>query len=346
MKISVIIPTFNEERYIDDCIKSIVESDFDFEGTGSEIIIADGMSNDGTREKLEKYSESYKFIKIIDNVRQSQVFGLNLALDIVSGDIVFRLDAHSEYPGNYFSGIIDYYNENDASNVGGCWNTLPGDDSKTAHSIADSMSHPFGVGPSIYRIKKSGNPLSVDTVPFGCWKRENLDIIGKYDEEFIRYEDYDHNYRIRKTGKKIILLPWIKIKYYARDNWSKTAAMFFQYGYWKNIFFKKHKEIGTYRQFIPMFFVLSLIFSLMVSFVFPSFFYFFALIIFLYLIPLLIFSLSVAKNNRKYGVLLFFYNIISFPVIHFSYGAGMIAGIINVFILKRKPGTFVKKVTR
>lgn len=336
MKISIIIPCYQEIKYIEECLKSVVESDFDFQGTNSEILVVDGMSDDGTRDLIKKFEEKYPFIKMVDNVETFQVFGLNIAIKRAKGDLIIRLDAHCEFPENYFSELVKYHKENDVSNVGGCVDTFPGSETKTAHAISAAMTHFFGMGNSSFRISKNGQAKEVDTVPFGCWKRKVFDDVGFFDEVFIRHQDYEHNFRIKKNGGNIVLLPWVRIKYYARESWRKAFKMFFQYGYWKNVFYRKHKTIPTLRQLIPVTFVLSFLLSGLASLFFKPALILFLLILFLYLVPLLSFSFLLSNKNKKYGIKLFFYNVVSFIIIHFSYGLGTIRGFWDVFILRKK----------
>lgn len=212
--VSVVIPCRNEFKYIAGLLDSIVTQNYPKEKL--EIIIADGMSDDGTRNIIKEYSEKYQYIKLIDNEKKIVPTALNKAIKMSIGEIIIRLDAHSIYPNNYFSKLIEVSESTGADNVGAMWETCPGNDTLKAKAIAIAMSHPFGVGGATYRIPTTKTePFEVDTVPFGCYKRSVFEKIGYYDETMLCNEDNDFNDRLLKSGGKILLIPTLKIKYFA-----------------------------------------------------------------------------------------------------------------------------------
>ena len=329
--VSVIIPCFNEERYINKCLKSLINNDYPKDKL--EILVIDGMSEDRTRKIIMKLMKKFPFIKFMDNKARFQVIALNMGIKRAKGDIIIRCDAHSKYPTNYISELVRFHLNEIVDNVGGVWDTKPGENTIKAKAIAKAMSNILGVGLS-YRSIRGNKSLFVDTVPFGSWKKDIFKKYGNFDESFLRAQDLEHNIRIKKLGGKILLLPWLKIKYYARENYTKIWKMFYQYGYFKNLVNKKHKVLSSYRQLIPALFVF--IYLLLLAFSFFSFIVFNLFIFFNFIYLSMIFSMSVVISFKERLFSLLPYLILSFIVIHFSYGIGYIKGFIDIFLLKRK----------
>ncbi len=346
MKVSILIPTYQESRYIGRCLESLVANDYDFAGSDSEILVIDGHSTDGTRDIVTELVREHPFIRLIDNPDTVQVVGLNVGLRIAAGDIIVRCDAHSEYPHNYISELVKWHEKGLAANIGGCWITMPGDDGLRAQAIASVMRHPLGVG-FTYRTVQKGRERFVDTVPFGSWRRETLEKFGHFDEEFTRAQDLEHNVRLRQQGQKILMLPWLRIRYFARETFDKAASMFYQYGYWKNKVNKKYGTLCSLRQLIPPLFVLgffSLLIATIVSFVISSPFAsaiasFLAFYSGVYLTAVSISSLFIIARHKdpcRRSFRFFTLLVCAFVATHFSYGIGYLHGFIEIVLFNRK----------
>ena len=267
MTLSVICPIYNEEKYVAQFLDSILEQDYPKEDL--EILLVDGMSKDRTREIISDYSGNYSFFRLVDNPQQTVPYAMNNGINNAKGKIIIRLDAHAEYPSNYFSVLVQKLQELEgADNVGGVCITLPCNETTVAVSIAECLSNRFGLGNSYFRVGAK-KVMSVDTVPFGCFRKSLFDKIGLYDTDMIRNQDDELNGRIIKNGGKIYLLPDVEIKYFARDKISKVRKMFYQYGLYKPLGNKKLGTPTTIRQFFPLLFVLGLIVGLILSLVFP-----------------------------------------------------------------------------
>jgi glycosyltransferase involved in cell wall biosynthesis len=329
--ISIIIPSRNEENFISNTLKSVINGNYPLEDM--EILIVDGRSNDKTREIVKDFEKRYKQIKLIDNPEQTVPYAMNYGIKESKGDIIVRLDAHSVYPSNYISKLVYWLEKLDADNVGGVWDTMPANDSVEAKAIAYSTSHSFGIGNAQYRISKKDEPYQVDTVPFGCYKRKVFDKIGLFDTDLTRNQDDELNARLIQNGGKIYLIPDLKIKYFARENFEKMFKMFYQYGYFKPLVNLKLKKPATLRQFIPPLFVLFLIMGSIASIIKPIVTIGFLMGLFIYFTvnALVSYKISKQKNNRK----LFFYLVKCFFLIHLSYGLGYLKGIIDFVVLKK-----------
>lgn len=332
--ITVICPIYNEEKYISDCIKSILSQDYPKDSL--EILFVDGMSNDKTRGVVEGYIKEYPFIHLIDNPERVVPYAMNRGIEVANGDIIIRLDAHAIYPQNYFSYLVDNLNKLGADNVGAVCRTLPANDSVKCKAIAAALSSSFGMGNSYFRIGAK-DIMQVDTVPFGCYKKEVFDRIGLYDNDLVRNQDDELNARLIKNGGKIYLLPDLVIDYFARDSIKKTGKMFYQYGLYKPLVNKKLGAPATIRQFFPVFFVLGLILGLPLSLIFKPLWYLYIGVVLFYLLLSYAFALKSSRNPLQ-----IFYQIITCFVIHFNYGWGYLTGLYKILFNK----SFNVKVNR
>ena len=317
--LSVICPIYNEEKYIGKCIESIVAQDFP--KNQLEVIFADGMSTDRTRGIVAEYTAKYPWIRLIDNPDRIVPPALNKAIEASHGDVIMRLDAHAEYPTNYFSELIRQLKLLKADNVGAVCVTLPTNDTATARAIACVLSSKFGMGNSSFRVGADKVTL-VDTVPFGCWPREVFDRIGLFAPDLIRNQDDEFNGRLIKSGGKIYLLPHVKVKYFARDKISKTAKMFYQYGLFKPLVNKKLGAPATVRQFIPLALVLGIVFGLIISLLWEPFWIPYLAGIILYIGLSVFYSLKSSHNLKQILIQTWTY-----IAVHISYGVGYIVGI-------------------
>lgn len=317
--LSVICPIYNEERYIGACVESILAQDYPKDDL--EVIFADGMSSDRTREIVASYTAKYPWIRLIDNPKRIVPPALNAAIKASKGDIIMRLDAHAEYPTNYFSALVNALNKTNADNVGGVCITLPGSESNTSKAIAAVLSSKFGMGNSSFRVGTSKR-CEVDTVPFGCWHRSIFDKIGYFDKDLIRNQDDEFNGRIRKNGGKIILCPDVEIKYFGRTTLSKVGKMFYQYGVFKPLVNKKLGTPATIRQFFPLALVLGLFFGAVISILWHPFIWIYLTGISFYLLLSLIFSCKSGGSISKILI-----QTITYPIVHLNYGWGYLVGL-------------------
>ncbi len=329
-KVTVIVPCRNEEKFIEKVINNLLSQTYPKDKL--EVLFVDGLSEDRTREIIETYVQKYSFFKLIDNPYKFVPQAMNIGINNATGDIIIRMDAHSEYPNNYIENLVTYLEKLKADNVGGVWINTPPNDSLKANAIALAFSSKFGVGNALYRLGKLKEPCEVDTVPFGCYRKEIFSKIGLYDEDLIRNQDDELNARLRKCGGKIFLVPDIKIKYFTRDSWSKLFKMFYQYGYFKPLVNLKLGQITTWRQLVPPLFVLVLIISLLLGIFSKKFFWgFIVLLLYLGFNVSISLLLSFSSGNLKLVPFL----IVSFFLIHFSYGLGYLKGIFDFIILKK-----------
>jgi len=329
IKLSIIIPCRNEEKFIGKCLDSILKQDYPKESL--EILVADGMSTDKTRDILMDYSSKYSFIRWVENPKKLASAALNIMIPQVNGEVIIRMDAHNEYAKDYISKCVRYLDEYQADNVGGVWITLPGAETTIAKAIALVLSSSFGVGNALFHIGVK-EPTYVDTVPFGCYKKEVFNKIGLFDEDAWRGEDDEFNSRLIKQGGKILLVPDIVSYYHARETYGKLWRTYFQYGYFKPLTVLKLRSVFTLRQLIPGILVGSLIVLCAVSLFNKYIFLLFLIEFSVYIAASFIASFLTAVKNR---MVLLPYLMIAFAVLYLSYGIGYLKGILDFMVFKR-----------
>lgn len=325
MKVTVIIPSKNEKEHIEECIDSIIKQNYP--SNMFEILIVDGMSTDGTREIIsEKYLNIYSNIHLLDNIKEITPVALNIGIRHAIGDIIIIISAHASMDQDFiFNSVKALEKHPEVDCVGGRIQSV--NNSYISKAISLAMSCPFGVGNALFRY--ANQKRYVDTVAFGAYRRNVFDMIGLFDEQLVRGQDFELNYRIIKNNGKILMDPSIKSKYYTRTSLTKLWKQYFQYGFWKVYAIKKHKSVASIRHLVPSIFILTLIgtglFGLYFSFI-KHLFYF---IVLSYIFGSITYSLKLAlKNSIIYAPIL----PIIFFILHIGYGIGFLLGIIDFYV--------------
>ncbi len=332
--VSVVMPLFNEEKYIGACIESLLMQDYPRDKM--EWIFVDGGSADRTKEILAEYRCKYpNLIRVFDNVHKTVPYAMNIGISESRGKYIVRLDAHAEYADDYISKCVYYLETTDADNVGGVAETKS--KSKKGQAIALMLASKFGVGNSQFRT--NGASGYVDTVPFGAFRREVFSNYGGYDERLTRNQDNEMNFRIRKNGGKIYMSQDIKLAYYCRDTVSGIAKMARINGKWNVITMKLCPGSMGIRHFVPLVFVLSLLFLGLGAAFFAVAGWLLACELLMYISLDTVFSFKQAKTAAD-----FFRLIYLFPLFHISYGVGSICGIASLFSKKYNTNYSVPKL--
>jgi len=320
--VSVIMPVHNEAGFIERSLKAVLEQNYPKQRM--EVIIADGMSTDKTRALIEQLKEKTEVpIIVVDNIKQIAPSGLNCALEKARGEIIIRVDGHCEIDKDYIANCVRHLQSQQAVGVGGPIETIG--ETFLANVIAIAMSSSFGVGGSAFRTIKN-RQMYVDTVAFPGYTRQIIREAGDFNEELIRNQDDEYNFRIRKLGGKIMLCPDIRSRYYSRSSLKSLWRQYFQYGYWKVRVLQLHPLQMSFRQFVPFIFVLSLITMTLLS-IFSSLAGAGLLVILgSYLAANLIASLMISMKN---SLSIFPLLSLSFMILHISYGLGFLVGLIS-----------------
>lgn len=336
--ISIIIPMRNEAAYISRCLDSVF-SQVDLDNFECEVIVVDGLSTDNSREIVEEYQQQHPNLILVNNPDLIVPFGMNRAYSLAKGDVIIRVDGHCEIAPDYVSNCIRHLRVSGVDGVGGPMHTIG--ESPLSETIAVAMSTVFGVGNSSFRTTK-GTTQFVDSIPFPAYSREIIAKVGYYDEEMVRNQDDEYNFRIREAGGKLLLAADVQSTYYSRGSLGKLWKQYYQYGFWKVRVLQKHPKQMSIRQFIPPFFVASLILTCFASFLLPYLWYLFALISGYYLLVDL--GASILTASRKGWKHLPMLPVI-FPMLHLSYGLGFLIGLVK-FANRWGEKAYHKKLTQ
>lgn len=250
VRLSVVIPCWNEARYIKSLLEALDQQDC----SGFEIVVVDEQSTDGTRGIIRQYAEAHPDLrlKLITNPRRSIPAGLNLGIQHASGEIIMRLDGHSCPAPTYVSRCLATLEESGADVVGGRCDIQPGAPGQVAQAIALAVSSPLGAGDALYRLRSANQRSDVDTVAFGCFRRQTWEAVGGYNEGLLSNEDYEFNLRVRLRGGRVHFDPRIRCEYFARPTFSALAQQYWRYGWWKAQMLKQHPASLRLRQVVPL----------------------------------------------------------------------------------------------
>lgn len=328
--LSVIVPIYNEEKYIAKCLDSILEQDYPKDDM--ELLLCDGMSKDRTREIIAEYQKKYPWIQLLDNPQRIAPCAMNVGIEAAKGDIIMRLDAHASYENNYFSALVKALDVYGADNVGAVCRTDVLNKNVKTLAIREVLSNKFGVGNSTFRTGING-AQEVETVPFGCWRREVFNKYGMYDTRLVRNQDIELNKRIIRGGGKIVIIPDTFCTYLARETYHALAKNNYSNGLWNilTVYYTKEMRSLSLRHFVPLMFILSLIIPTLVGLFWTPAFCVSILALCAYLLALGTVSVRLAVSKG----LNFFYLLASFIVLHGSYGWGSLVGILSLPFTKR-----------
>jgi glycosyltransferase involved in cell wall biosynthesis len=327
--VSIIISSRNEEKFIGKCLNSIISQTYPKDKL--ELLVVDGMSSDKTREVVHEYGQMHSFIQLLENPRKVTPCAMNIGIRNSKGEVIILVNAHSILDRSFLKKSIEYLNKTHADAVGGMLNTINDEASIISQAIPLATDSIFGTGGRRYRSRIQEGFVK-DTLPYCAYRRELIDKIGLIDEDLVRDQDEEFNYRILKNGGKIYYTPNIKSYLFIRPSLKKLWRQHFQYGYFKPLVVQKVGGLMTWRQAIPSLFVSSIVLTGILSF-----FTFYALVCFLFILGLYViinFFFSFIQSVKKEFKLLPFISV-SFATLHVSYGMGYLKGIFDFIISKR-----------
>jgi cellulose synthase/poly-beta-1,6-N-acetylglucosamine synthase-like glycosyltransferase len=333
--VSVIMPVRNEASFIERGLGAVFSQDYPADRL--EVLVADGMSTDATREIVRSLQNGHPQVRLIDNLGRIVPTGLNAAMAQARGDIIVRVDGHCEIAPDYVRRCVDHLLHDGVDGVGGPLETIG--DTLLAKAIATAMSSTFGVGGSAFRTV-SNKTMLADTVAFPAYTRRIMDKAGGFDEELVRNQDDEYNYRLRKLGGKILLAANVQARYYSRTSLRSLWRQYFQYGYWKVRVLQKHPRQMQPRQFVPPLFVAALLFTLLLTPISPIAACLFGLaIVGSYLVVNLAASVLAARQT-KWRLLP--HLPIIFTVLHLSYGLGFLTGLVSFWNRWKEPNNPIR----
>lgn len=333
----MVIPCRNERSFIEECAHALLQCDLP-PLVDMQIYIVDGMSDDGTRDVISSLTKEHAQVHLIDNKKQLTPFAFNLGIQAGGKvDYVQIVGARHILSKNYLFKCIEKLQENSSIwCVGGKIRNVSVN--KTGALISAVMSSSFGMGMGNFRTLESS--AYTDTVTSPMYPYHVFDKIGFFDEDLIRNQDDDFNFRVSKAGGKLYFIHEIELKYYVRATITGLRKQFFQYGYWKVFVNRKHGTMTTIRQLFPPGFVLYIA-LLPLLFFLPCWLQWIGIFpIILYLFGLIFFTAKVVHWKE------FLPTLRLFPLIHISYGCGYLLGMIDFLLLRKNPSERQKELSR
>ncbi|MCK5028098.1 MAG: glycosyltransferase family 2 protein [Bacteroidales bacterium] len=319
--VSVVIPCYNEELYISDCITSLLLNDY----KDIEIIVIDGVSTDKTEIIISDIINENPNVILEQNNKRLTPISLNIGVTSAKGEFIMIAGAHSKYPSNYISNLMKYFEDDNILLVGGSLKTEVKNRNSKSLAIKAVLSNKFGVGNSYFRTGVT-EPKFVDAVPFGIYRKQVFTEMGTYNEKLIRNHDIELNKRIINNKGKILLDPKSECIYYSRETYNKLGKNNYSNGLWNilTVYITKNIKSLSLRHFIPLAFITSIVLPVVAAFAFKMpVFYFLSIISFLSY-NLLIFTISLKIKTNEMSLL---HIISAFYVLHFSYGMGSLVGL-------------------
>ena len=252
--VSVIVPCRNERAHIEDFCRSALAQQLPA-GWRMELLVADGASDDGTRELLDEYAARDARLTVLDNPQRIVSSGLNAALRRARGSVIARLDVHTRFAPDYLAECLAALERTGADNVGGPW--VAQGQGAAGRAIAAAFQCRWVVGGA--RSRDTSYEGEADTVYLGCWRREALARAGGFDEALVRNQDDEHNLRLRRAAARVWQSARIRSVYQPRGTLRQLWAQQWQYGYWRAFVLRRHGRVGAWRQLVPAAFVAALL---------------------------------------------------------------------------------------
>lgn len=322
--VSIAIPSYNEEPYIESCLRSLLEQDYP--AACVEILVADGGSTDATREIIGRIAAAEPRVRMLDNSQHRiQSAGMNLAIKESKGDFILITDVHAEYPSNYVAKVVEVFQRTGADVAGGAQRAKA--QTRFQQALCAALDSPLGVGGAAYR--SADREGWVDTVYPGAFRREILEKVGLYDVKAITNEDAELFQRVLQAGGGVYLSREIVVHYYPRKSYRLLARQYFKYGDGRARTLLMHKRFPVVRPFIPLMFVVTALALLLVPPLRP-------LAPALFAAYAAITGLEALRVGRRVGLWAVPVVWGIFPTMHLAHGLGMLQGLIK-YTLKPKP---------
>jgi cellulose synthase/poly-beta-1,6-N-acetylglucosamine synthase-like glycosyltransferase len=327
VSVSVVIPCLNEERFIGAVLEHLAGQ---YDAGAYEIIVVDGISADTTRAKIREFANAHPgvAVRVIDNPARHIPVGVNLGIAAARGEIIVRMDAHSIPSANYVRRCVEMLQAADDVAVTGMpWRIRAGAQTPVARAIALAVAHPFGIGDAKYRAPDGDAPQSVDTVPFGVFRKQLWRELGGFNEDLLANEDYDFNYRARLRGGRVVLDPSGHSIYFARPTFPALARQYFRYGNWKAQMVKLHPRSLRWRHLVAPAFVIALMSLSALSLFWRPFLWLLLPMLSLYALLSLACAAHLARRTQELKLIPII--PLAFVLIHLVWGSGFLLGLLR-----------------
>lgn len=324
-KVSVVVPCRNEREIIDRCVQSILDSDVD--ASRLEILVVDGMSQDGTRERLASLQADHPQLRLVDNVEGTIPRAMNLGIAAATGEVVLKMDAHGAYPRDYIRKTVERLLASDVDMVGGVLHATPRNESASAVAVAESLASPWGSFGSKFRVGASA-PRLADAAAFGCWRRDLFAKVGGFDERLVRSSDLEFNRRLRRAGGRIMLDPGITARYFPVATLRAFVRKNYEDGFWLVYPYRFVRKLAGLRHAAPAFALLGGLAAFTLSFWFAWAGYALAGAAALYILVTLLVAAKISVRRRRPGLLVTL--PLAFVIRHWIYALGEVVGAVRV----------------
>ncbi len=315
--VSVMIPMRNEAGSIAACLDSVLAQDYPPDRF--EVLVVDGASTDDSTRVVATYAERDKRVRVLSNPHRIVPAALNIAIRAARGDILMRVDGHTRLAPDYMRVGVETLQRTRADNVGGPMVAIGG--RGIGDAIARATASRFGIG-SYFHFGRA--EAEVDTVYMGMYPRRVFERVGLFDEEMVRNQDDEFNYRLGKAGGRIVLTPAMRSWYQNRQTLWAVVKQYAQYGFWKVRVLQKHPRQMSIRHFVPPVLVLTLGLSFALSFAVPGARRLALAPVAIYGTALLLVAAQLAREAgwRCLGPL-----VVAFAALHLSWGTGFVVGL-------------------
>jgi len=242
--VSVVMPVRNEERHLAESVRHVLGQEYPGE---LELVLAVGPSADRTEELARELAAAHPRVTVVANPSGKIPAALNAARRAARHAVIARVDGHAMLPPGYLTTAVTALLETGAADVGG----VMAAEGVTAfqRAVAWGMTSKAGVGSAAFHTGGGAGP--VDSVYLGVYRREAIEQAGGYDEEMLRAEDWDLNYRIRAGGGQIWFTPDLRVSYRPRASVRTLGSQYFHYGRWRRVVIREHPETASFRYLAP-----------------------------------------------------------------------------------------------
>ena len=324
--VTVVIPARDEQIFIGRNLDAVLAQDYPADRL--EVLVADGGSADATRDIVHRVAERVARegggarVRLIDNPGRIMSTGANAAIRSAAGEVIVLLGGHAWLPAHYVRTCVTALLANDVDVAGGTLETVG--DGPMGEAIAAALASPFGIGNSGFRTLRSGEPIEVDTVAYGAYRRDVFERVGLFDESMVRHQHYELNHRLRSAGGTILLIPDLRAVYHARSSLTELWRQYWLSGVWKGRLLGRRPASVRMRHLAPSLFAVGLLGSAIGMIVWPPFIVLFGLLFGAYL-GFIVVALASFVWRGKWRLLPLLPLVLA--CLHFGYGLGVWAGL-------------------
>lgn len=316
--VSVVIPMRNEQGHIGECLRSVLAQDYPAERM--EVLVVDGDSDDASVAEVRETAGDDPRVRVLRNPARIVPTALNIAIRAARGDVIARVDGHTRIAPDYLRRGVEVLCRTGADNVGGPMRPVGG--GRFGDAVARAMCSRFGIGAYFHY---GTEVRDADTVYMGMWPRAAFEKFGGFDEELVRNQDDEFNYRIRSLGGRVRFTPAMRSWYQNRTTFRALARQFYQYGLWKVRVLQKHPARMSWRHAVPPLFVVAVATTSLAALWLPAAGTIAAALIGVYALSVLAVSGYVVRDRPR----LWLSTALAFATIHLAWGVGFLSGLVR-----------------